>query len=244
MNEKALMVGIFGARGTGKNVYAVQLLKRLKPSRLVIWDHKHDPSMSNFGNTFTDLKEAILAMKAERFHVRYMPDHSREVQKQFDYFCRAAFAAGNLTLMIDELPEVTKANRAPAAWRQCVNVGRLYRGPDGKERTLTIMGLGQRPSECDKSFMNNLDILHTGRIASVNDAKTLADLLALDYRKVMALPDLHWLERRQGQAEPSSGVLSFGGNATMPVQKTEDLQNNLQNNLQKEAPKRGRKKVS
>ena len=209
MSDKALMVGIFGARGTGKNVFAVQLLKRLKPARLMIWDHKHDPGMSNFGQTFTNLGALIRAMKAPGFLVRYMPDHSRDVGKQFDLFCRAAFAAGNLTLMIDELPEVTKANRAPAAWRQCVNVGRLYRGPDGKERTLTIMGLGQRPSECDKSFMNNLDILHSGRIASVNDAKTLADLLAVDYRQVMALPDLHWIERRQGEAEPSRGVLSF-----------------------------------
>ena len=227
MTEKALMVGIFGARGTGKNVYAVQLLKKLKPSRLMIWDHKHDPGMSNFGQTFTDLGALIRAIKSPSFQVRYMPDHSRDIQKQFDLFCRAAFAAGNLTLMIDELPEVTKANRAPAAWRQCVNVGRLYRGADGKERTLTIMGLGQRPSECDKSFMNNLDILHTGRIASVNDAKTLADLLALDFRKVMALPDLHWLERRQGQAEPTSGVLSFGTKATVDVPKTEDLQKKI-----------------
>jgi ribosomal protein L15E len=58
--------------------------------------------------------------------------------------------------------------------------------------------------------MNNLDVLHSGRIASVNDAKTLADLLAVDYRAVMALPDLHWIERRQGSAEPVRGVLSFG----------------------------------
>ena len=236
MSEKALMVGIFGARGTGKNVYAVQLLKRLKPARLVIWDHKHDPGMSNFGTTFTDLGQAIRAMKPGGFQVRYMPDHSRDVQAQFDLFCRAAFAAGNLTLMIDELPEVTKANRAPAAWRQCVNVGRLYRGPDGKERTLTIMGLGQRPSECDKSFMNNLDILHTGRIASVNDAKTLADLLAVDYRKVMALPDLHWIERRQGTAEPVTGVLSFSKNATISTVEVTESQ-------KKVVPKRGRKTV-
>ena len=203
------MVGIFGARGTGKNVYAVQLLQSIRPARLLIWDHKHDPGMAAFCDSSTDLADTIRRVKAPTFQVRYLPDHSRDVQKQFDLFCRAAFAAGNLTLMVDELPEVTKANRAPPAWRQCVNVGRLYRGPDGKERTLTIMGLGQRPSECDKSFMNNLDILHTGRIASVNDAKTLADLLAVDYRQVMALPDLHWIERRQGTAEPITGVLSF-----------------------------------
>ena len=232
MSEKALMVGIFGARGTGKNVYAVQLLKELRPARLMIWDHKHDPGMSNFANTYTDLAAMIRATNAPSFQVRYMPDHARDIAAQFDLFCKTAFGRGNLTLMVDELPEVTKANRAPAAWRQCVNVGRLYRGADGKERTLTIMGLGQRPSECDKSFMNNLDILHTGRIASVNDAKTLADLLAVDFRKVMALPDLHWIERRQGTPEPITGVLSFSGHKKAPV--SVEIEN-------KPAPKKGKK---
>ena len=235
--NKALMVGIFGARGTGKNVFAVKLLREQQPQRLVIWDHKHDPGMSNFGTTYTDLGALILAMKSPRFTARYMPDHSRDVQKQFDLFCRAAFTAGNLTLMVDELPEVTKANRAPAAWRQCVNVGRLYRGADGKERTMTIIGLGQRPSECDKSFMNNLDVLHTGRIASVNDAKTLADLLAVDYRQVMALPDLHWIERNQGVAEPIRGVFSFSGNATISTEKTSGDE-------KKPAPKARRKRTT
>jgi hypothetical protein len=110
---------------------------------------------------------------------------------------------------VDELPEVTKANRAPAAWRKCVNVGRLYRGADGVERSLVIFGLGQRPSECDKSFMNNLDVLHAGRVAQPSDARTLADLLNVDYRELMRLEDLHWIERRQGQAEAVRGVLTF-----------------------------------
>lgn len=211
------MVGVFGARGTGKNAWTLQTLRRLRPPRLLVWDHKHDPTMADLGEGFTSLGDLVRAMRARRFVLRYMPDHGGDVAAQFDLFCRAAFLAGNLCLVVDELPEVTKANRAPAAWRQCVNVGRLYRGQDGKERSLTIFGLGQRPSECDKSFMNNLDVLHTGRVAQVSDARALADLLAVDHRELMRLPDLHWVERRQGMAEPVEGVLSFAKKVEAPA---------------------------
>ncbi|AOS79224.1 hypothetical protein Q5W_09735 [Hydrogenophaga sp. PBC] len=208
MTAKALMAGVFGARGTGKNAWLKQQL-RVRPPRLVVWDHKHDPTMVDVGQGVTDLGELIRGMKGKRFALRYLPDHSGDIDAQFDLFCRACFLVGNLCMVVDELPEVTKANRAPAAWRQCVNVGRLYRGADGVERSLVIFGLGQRPSECDKSFMNNLDVLHTGRVAQASDARALADLLNVDYRELMRLEDLHWVERRQGQAEPVRGVLTF-----------------------------------
>ena len=208
MTGNALMAGVFGARGTGKNAWLKQQL-RVRPPRLVVWDHKHDPTMVDVGKGVTDLGEFIRAMKGKRFALRYLPDHDGDVDAQFDLFCRACFHVGNLCMVVDELPEVTKANRAPAAWRKCVNVGRLYRGADGVERSLVIFGLGQRPSECDKSFMNNLDVLHAGRVAQPSDARTLADLLNVDYRELMRLENLHWIERRQGQAEPVRGVLTF-----------------------------------
>lgn len=219
---KALMVGVFGARGTGKNAWTMQELRRLKPARLIVWDHKHDPTMADLGEGFTDLGAFIRALGSQdragrgRFALRYMPDHAADVDAQFDLFCRAAFMTGCLCMVVDELPEVTKANRAPPAWRQCVNVGRLYRGADGRERWLAIYGLGQRPSECDKSFMNNLDVLHSGRVSQASDARVLADLLAVDYRKLMALPDLHWMERRQGVPEAVAGVLQFAKKVQRP----------------------------
>lgn len=207
------MVGVFGARGTGKNAWSVPLLRAEK--RLLVWDHKHDPTMEKLGAGFTDLGAFIrgvgVADKEGRgaFQLRYMPDLGGDVLAQFELFCRVAFAVGNLCMAVDELPEVTKASGGGPSWRRCVNVGRLYKGQDGRARTLTIYGLGQRPGEVDKAFMNNLDVIHTGRIANGSDARVLADYLAVDYRQLMALPDLHWIERRQGTAEPVCGVLTF-----------------------------------
>lgn len=207
------MVGVFGARGTGKNAWSVPLLHAEK--RLLVWDHKHDPTMEKLGQGFTDLGQFIRAVDAAdgggrgRFQLRYMPDLGGDVAAQFELFCKVAFMVGNLCMAVDELPEVTKASGGGPSWRRCVNVGRLYKGADNRQRSLTIYGLGQRPGEVDKAFMNNLDVIHTGRIANGSDARVLADYLAVDYRQLMALPDLHWIERRQGVAQPVAGVLTF-----------------------------------
>lgn len=204
-----LLIGTFGAKGTGKTAWALQQLKAAKPGRLLVWDHKHDPRMATLWTPQTAMTDLIAAARRPRFQLRYLPDHGKDVQVQFDIFCRLAFELGNLTMVIDELPEVTKASRAPAAWRKCVNVGRLYSGPDGKMRSLNIVGIGQRPSECDKSFMNNLDVCHTGRIGQRSDADTLADLMNVNRDEIMALPNLGWIERRAGSPEVLRGTLKF-----------------------------------
>ena len=206
---KALTLAAFGARGTGKTAWVKQTLARMAPSRLIVWDFKNDPALEGVGQPITSLPGMIAGMKAARFAYRYQVDHARPIVPQFELFCAAAFAAGNLTMFVDELPEVTKANRAPPAWRRCVNVGRLYRGHDGKERSISIIGAGQRPNECDKSFISNADLIHTGRLSHMNDAKDLAQSLGCAWRDLLTLPDLHWIEREAGQIEPARGILTF-----------------------------------
>ena len=125
---KALTVAVFGARGTGKTHWTLQQIDAARPPRLIVWDYKHDPGLEKLGKAHRNLGEFIRAMKAPTFQLRYLPDHGRDLSQQFDFFCRAAWEAGCLLMFVDELPEVTKANKAPPAWRKCVNVGRDYRG--------------------------------------------------------------------------------------------------------------------
>lgn len=206
---KALTLAAFGARGTGKTAWVKQQLERIKPPRLLIWDFKHDPALEGIGRPVASLPELIKAAKAKRFSMRFQVDHTRDIQAQFDLFCQAAWLAGDVMLFVDELPEVTKANKAPAAWRRCVNVGRLYRGQDGRERSISIIGAGQRPAECDKSFISNADVIHTGRLSHAGDARELAQSLGCDHRILMTLPDLHWVEREAANMEPTRGILTF-----------------------------------
>lgn len=209
MEPKALAIAAFGARGTGKTAWVIQLLQRMKPKRLLIWNHKHDPSLRDGPWTaLGSLGEVARAAMAGAFQICYMVDHSKDVQAQFDLFCRIAYQAGNLTMWVDELPEVTKANRAPPAWKTCVNVGREYM-IGNQVKHLTIIGTGQRPAECDKSFIGNLDILHTGRLGDIGDCKKIAGSWGIRPDELAGLPDLHYIEKRADSNTLTRGVLTF-----------------------------------
>jgi hypothetical protein len=214
---KALAYAFFGARGTGKTAAFVQLVARVKPPRLMVWDFKSDPALQGMGQAFTSMAALLKTTQAPAFTVRYIVDHSKDIQEQFDVFCRIAWAAGNLMMAVDELPEVTKASRAPPIWRKCVNVGREY-VDGGKKKSLTIVGLGQRPGECDKSFISNCDVYHVGRLTYKSDAMAMADPMGCDYRELMKLPDLHYIEKEASKPDFSRGLLSFSNSA--PRKKT------------------------
>lgn len=209
MAAKALTIAAFGARGTGKTAWVKQQILKAKSPRLMVWDYKHDPPLKDLGTAHASLPAFIRACKAPSFKARYLVDHGADIQAQFDLFCQTAWAAGNVLMFVDELPEVTKANKAPPAWRKCVNVGRLYTGHDGREKSISIIGVGQRPAECDKSFISNADVIHTGRLSNASDARELAASLGCNFRDLLALPDLAWIEKRADQVDFSRGVLTF-----------------------------------
>lgn len=206
---KALAYAFFGARGTGKTAAFVQLVDRVKPARLMVWDFKHDPMLKDMGQPHRTMTQFLYSTRARTFTSRYLVDHSKDIHEQFDVFCRIAWAEGNLWMAVDELPEVTKANKAPPIWRKCVNVGRDYT-EGGMRKSLTIVGLGQRPGECDKSFISNCDVYHVGRLTFKADAVAMADPMGCEFRELMTLPDLHYIEKEARKPEFSRGVLSFG----------------------------------
>jgi hypothetical protein len=188
-----------------------------------VFDFKHDPGLEGLGTPHTDLGGFIRAMASPRFQIRYLPDYGKDMQAQFEAFCRACWIAGNLTMMVDELPELTKANRAPPAWRRCVNVGREYRGTDGQRRAISIIASGQRAAECDKSVISNADVIRCGRLANPEDAKTMARVMGVKPEEIATLPDCHYIEWRAAEIGTTRGVLTFPGNRKAqkaPARKT------------------------
>jgi len=184
-----------------------------------MWDHKHDPSLRDKPwQPLGAIADVARAAMAPAFNIKFMVDHTKDVAAQFDLFCRIAYQAGNLTMWVDELPEVTKANRAPPAWKTCVNVGREYM-IGGQIKRLTIIGTGQRMAEMDKSFLDNCDIIHTGRLGH-GDAEKLSRSWGLKPGELTNLPDLHWLEKRAESNEIHRGVLTFAKKVTPKTTKT------------------------
>jgi hypothetical protein len=203
---KALTIAAFGARGTGKTAWVCQVIDKAKPKRLMVWDYKSDDSLVGVGKPYTEWKDFATACQAPRFAARYLVSNDHKLAPQFEAFCALAWRMGNVLIFVDELSEVTQANRAPPTWKKVVNVGRSY---DNGTKSIAIIGASQRPAEVDKSFLANCDIVHTGRLGDVNDAKRFAMSWGIHASELVNLPDLSWIEKRADSAQIQRGILTF-----------------------------------
>lgn len=197
--SKAKVIAVFGARGTGKSGWIKQHPEVRAAKRLLIWDYMHE--YQQIATPVSTLAEALQAMRGKAWRVAYQVDHSKQ-EAAFELLCKAARMAGNCTLLVEELAFVTKANKAPAAWREATLLGR--------HNGVTIVGASQRPASVDKDFIACADIIHTGRLANIPDAKAVATFLGCDWSELLKLPDLHYLEMDAQKRETRRGVLQFG----------------------------------
>lgn len=203
----------FGATATGKTAWVVQQLQKLKPRRLMVWDPKHDDMLNGMGEPFTDWAAFVRACRGKAFKARYLMNHDFNQHEQFARFCELAWREGNVVLFVDELAEVTKASHAPAAWKKIVNVGRRY---ENGTKSISIIGASQTPTEVDKSFLNNCDLIHTGRLGNVAAAKTFAQQWGINVTEITGLQPLQWLEKRDTSPDISRGMLKFSGRQQAP----------------------------
>lgn len=215
MTSKPFIFAALGARGTGKSAWVKQQLARLKPARLAVWDlmQEHDAEATD------DLAAFVRALRARRFRLAFHPSRDdRQREREFELWCRAMLAAGDVLCVVEELAFVTTPSRAPAAWREMTLLGRHER------HRLSIIGTSQRPASIDKDFLANADVVHCGRLAYKPDAIKAGEVLGVPAEELLTLPDLHWRERRAGDTAARAGVLTFGpsqagaGRARRPTQ--------------------------
>lgn len=203
---KPEILAAMGARGTGKTAWATRQPQYVKAKRLAVWDLMREAAHAQLPHT-ESLPEFIRWLKAPAFRVAFAPSPDDAVrEQQFELWCRACLLAGHLTAHVEELAFVTKPHKAPPAWRRMILLGRY------EPHVLTIIGTSQRPAQVDKEFIGNADVLHVGRLIGA-DAEGPARILGIKPAELENLPDLHWLERRQGDMKPTRGQLSFGAPA-------------------------------
>lgn len=186
-NRQAHFVAIIGATGCGKTTELKKRLAAKKRHRTLIWSPKE--SLDNYaqlfpGSVITRSVADVLAIvrKAGKggFHVVFVPTlNQKKDMAAFDIFCKIALAAGNLTMVCEELHSVTQASNAPDGWRKVNFMGRGY--------GLDVFGLSQRPASVDKAFMGSLSFCHVGRLPHPPDQKAMADVLGVPRDEVAAL---------------------------------------------------------
>ena len=157
-----------GATGSGKGVSVREHLKASKPTRLVIWDPLRE--YHAFGRLVGSIPELCKAMKGECFAVVFWPGEELDkFPKSFDLFCRAVFSAGNVTVHIEELADVTTPSHAPPSWRRLTKQGR--------HRGLRIIAATQRPADCDKAFLSGATYIRGFTLRWPKDRKVLAECM-------------------------------------------------------------------
>lgn len=197
VTNKAAIMAVLGSSGSGKSTFIKRTLTKGNP-RLMIWD-----PMCEYGGDVCESAAALLAgLKAKKFRLVFRPSSSPSQRlAQFDFFCRAALAARNLTVVVEELRFVTTPSRAPLGWAQVCLTGRHH--------GLTVYGISQRPASIDKDFLGNCTRIRTGRLAYPEDVKAVSKVLGIPTGNVEKLKPLEWLEKDMATGRMTSGVLTF-----------------------------------
>ena len=201
-----------GATGSGKGVSVREYLDRAKPLRMLVWDPLGE--YSGKGRTTTsNLGQVAQAAKAARFAIVYLPGPDvRTYEDKFAMFCRIAFAAGNLLLMVEELADVTGPSHAPLAWRQCTKKGR--------HAGLQIVAATQRPADIDKHFLGGCTYIRCFTQRFPADRKAMAGAMSVPVTDIeglhtVELPDgstqLNWIERDFRTGITTRGKKTMGG---------------------------------
>ncbi len=194
----AKIVAVLGSSGSGKSTYIKREVAK-GHQRLMIWD-----PLSEYGGVAKQVSAmgVIDAIQKKRFRLSFVPSPFTELRaRQFDWICRAALAAGNLTLVVEELRFVTTPSRAPMGWAQvCLQ---------GRHAGLTVYGASQRPASIDKDFLGNCTAIRTGRLAYPEDRRAVSKATGISEAEIQALQPLDWIAQDMATGEKTSGRLRF-----------------------------------
>jgi len=167
-----------GATGSGKGVSIREHLTRDKPARLLIWDPLDE--YGKFAKPVRTLSAVATAVKAQKFAVAFQPgSNPKEFAAKFAMFCRIAFAAGNLKLLVEELADVTGPSFAPLEWRRCTTQGR--------HRGLRIVAASQRPAQVDKQFLGGCTYIRCFTLRYPADRAAMAGAMDLPVADIATL---------------------------------------------------------
>ncbi len=206
--NRSEIVFVAGMTGTGKTQWLLQRLERPKRKRLMIWSPKEviDNYTGRFGGVLVtsaaQCLEVVKAAGAGPCCVIFAPPGSRKKDTVlFSAFCEIARLARNMCVVVEEVHTVTFASSAPEGWSKLNLMGRGYGA--------SVYALSQRPASVDKDFFGNCSLYHTGRLGFAEDAKVMARLLGVPPSELLAMPDMHYIEREPRAGAAVRGITKF-----------------------------------
>lgn len=198
VTNKASIIAVIGASGSGKGVFIKKKLRSGKPQRLIIFDPMGE--YGEFATIVTKMADVVAAVKNKQFKIALKPDNAKR-KEQFNLLCKIAYSLGACWFVVDELSLVTKANFAPENWQDV--------SMRGRHKGMTVIGASQRPASIDKDFFGNATTIRTGRLNFAADVKTMANVLRVPGHEISELNPLHYIERDMNTGNVTRGVLKI-----------------------------------
>lgn len=186
---------VFGASGSGKSYYVKQIVKGWK--RALIWDPDDEYGEVPGVQLARSPSQVLELMKRKAVRIRYVPAtiDRKLLEKCFDFISLAAFIWGNCLYVGEEIADVTTPSKAAGGWGVVLRRGR--------KRGVKVVGVSQRPAECDKTLFTQARHIRTGRLDGEGDMQRLATTLRVPLAWVQQLGPLEFLtvDRTTGQLE-------------------------------------------
>lgn len=203
--NEADVIAVIGATGSGKGVYIKNYALKKSDKRLLIWDYMRE--YGPFVDRSTDkLADLVRGVGAAGFRMAFAPSFEDSLRaRQFDTFCRAAHAAGNLRMVIEEMAFVTQPSSAPPGWKMCTSTGR--------HQKLRIIGASQRPAQVDKAFWSNCTEIHCGFLNYEEDQKVMAKVLGVTVDDVKGLEPLEYFHKNVRTKQINRGKVKVPNSA-------------------------------
>ncbi|NKF52786.1 ATP-binding protein [Shewanella sp. WXL01] len=186
-SRKADVRAVYGATGSAKSSYVKKELKRLKCSRVIIWDPVDEygelPNIIKVTRA-TELVDLLRRYPKGALKVRFVTSDF----SLFELWARCAFSWCNAAVVAEEIADVTTPSKAPPWWGQVIRKGRA-RG------LAPIFGLSQRPAEADKTLLGNATLVRCGRLTRAKDRKMMADEMDIDPKQISKLVPLEYVQK-------------------------------------------------
>lgn len=202
----ACIVAVFGSPGSGKSQFLKQLIRRLRPGRLMIWSPLEETDRygahGELVRTLQALVGPVLEGAPKRFAVIYQPTGPiPSWEAQFDSFCEIALAAGDCMVVAEELADAAPVHHVPHNWQ------RLMR--QGRHRAMRVYASSQRPASIDKGLFSFATTIRTGRLNYKADVDTLAGALMIPQADIVGLKPLEYVERDMQTGATRRGILKI-----------------------------------
>lgn len=193
---------VAGASRSGKTAYVRRETKKLR--RVIAWDPEDQWARLPGWSRVTTRKD-LLAITQKPGHVRVGYVAGGDLKAEFDFWAGCVMYAGRyvepLTVIAEELADVTTPSKAPGNW------GILLRR--GLKRGITIYAISQRWSEADKTAVGNATNFVVFRQSSGDDVRYLSRKINIPESEISGLMPLEYVKVSAITGGVSRGKLKF-----------------------------------